>query len=78
MFGYLDKAIRPRYVAVTWLEREGLAMTTTVPALAQDIGLARQTDYFLMKGQLTEEPGLLHGVRKFAETEVLPVVNSYR
>ena len=53
-------------------------MTTTVPALAQDIGLARQTDYFLMKGQLTDEPGLLHRVRKFAETEVLPVVNSYR
>jgi glutaryl-CoA dehydrogenase len=52
---------------------------TKVPALAQDIGLARQTDYFLMKDQLTEdEPGLLHRVRKFAETEVLPVVNSYR
>ena len=51
-------------------------MTTTVPALAQDIGLARQADYFLMKDQLTEdEPGLLHRVRKFAETEVLPVVN---
>jgi glutaryl-CoA dehydrogenase len=49
------------------------------PPLAQDIGLARQTDYFLMKDQLTEdEPGLLHRVRKFAETEVLPVVNSYR
>ena len=48
-------------------------MTTTVPALAQDIGLARQADYFLMKDQLTEdEPGLLHRVRKFAETEVLP------
>jgi hypothetical protein len=45
LFGYLDKAIRPRHVAVTWLERESLAMTTTVPALAQDIGLARQTDY---------------------------------
>lgn len=54
-------------------------MTTTVPALAQDIGLARQTDYFLMKDQLTDdEAGLLHRVRKFAETEVLPVVNSYR
>ena len=49
-------------------------MTTTVPALAQDIGLARQADYFLMKDQLTEdEPGLLHRVRKFAETEVLPL-----
>ena len=30
-------------------------MTTTVTALAQDIGLARETDYFLMKDQLTED-----------------------
>jgi len=53
-------------------------MTTTVAALAQDIGLARETDYFLMKDQLTEdELGLLYKVREFAETEVLPVVNSY-
>jgi len=53
-------------------------MTTTVTTLAQDIGLARETDYFLMKDQLTEdELGLLYKVRKFAETEVLPVVNSY-
>src|SRR5260370_38106467 len=53
-------------------------MTTTVTALAQDIGLARETDYFLMTDQLTEdELGLLHRVRKFAETEVLPVVNPY-
>ena len=53
-------------------------MTTTVTALAQDIGLARETDYFLMKDQLTEdELGLLYRVRKFAETEVLPVVNPY-
>jgi len=53
-------------------------MTTTVTALAQDIGLARETDYFLMKDQLTEdELGLLYKVRKFAETEVLPVVNPY-
>jgi glutaryl-CoA dehydrogenase len=52
-------------------------MTTTVTALAQDIGLARETDYFLMKDQLTEdELGLLYKVRRFAETEVLPVVNS--
>jgi hypothetical protein len=29
-------------------------MTTTVTALAQDIGLARETDYYLMKDQLTE------------------------
>ena len=27
-------------------------MTTTDTALAQDIGLARETDYFLMKEQL--------------------------
>jgi glutaryl-CoA dehydrogenase len=53
-------------------------MRTTVAALAQDIGLARETDYFLMKDQLTgDELGLLHKVRRFAETEVLPVVNSY-
>src|SRR6516165_10750759 len=53
-------------------------MTTTVTALAQDIGLARETDYFLMKDQLTEdELGLLYRVRRFAETEVLPVVNRY-
>ena len=53
-------------------------MTTTDTALAQDIGLARETDYFLMTDQLTEdELGLLYQVRKFAETEVLPVVNAY-
>src|SRR5215468_6087599 len=53
-------------------------MTTTATELAQDIGLARETDYYLMKDQLTEdELGLLYKVRKFAETEVLPVVNSY-
>jgi len=28
-------------------------MTTTVTELAQDIGLARETDYYLMKDQLT-------------------------
>jgi len=39
-------------------------MTTTVTELAQDIGLARETDYFLMKDQLTEdELGLLYKVR---------------
>ena len=53
-------------------------MTTTGTALAQDIGLARETDYFLMTDQLTEdELGLLYRVRKFAETEVLPIVNPY-
>jgi hypothetical protein len=71
-------AIRPGYVSVDRLEQEGLAMTTTVAALAQDIGLARETDYFLMKDQLTEdELGLLYKVRKFAETEILPVAGSY-
>ena len=53
-------------------------MTTTVAALGQDIGLARETDYFLMKDQLTEaELGLLYRVRKFAEAEILPVASSY-
>ena len=53
-------------------------MTTTVTALAQDIGLARETDYFLMKDQLTEdELELMYKVRKFGETEILPVVNAY-
>jgi glutaryl-CoA dehydrogenase len=53
-------------------------MTTTITALAQDIGLARETDYFLMKDQLTmDELDLLYTVREFAETEILPVVNSY-
>ena len=53
-------------------------MTTTEAALAQDIGLARETDYFMMKDQLTEdELALLYKVRRFAETEVLPVVNRY-
>jgi glutaryl-CoA dehydrogenase len=53
-------------------------MTTTVTALAQDIGLARETDYYLMKDQLTEdELGLLYKVRQFAEAEILPVAGSY-
>ncbi len=53
-------------------------MTTEVTALAQDIGLARETDYFLMKEQLTEdELELMYKVRKFGETEILPVVNPY-
>ena len=38
-------------------------MTTTTTALAQDIGLARETDYYLMTGQLTEdELGLLYQI----------------
>ena len=56
----------------------GIGMTTTVTELAQDIGLARETDYYLMKDQLTEdELGLLYKVRQFAETEILPVASSY-
>src|ERR1700722_7014443 len=51
---------------------------TTTDALAQDIGLARETDYYLMTEQLTkDELELLYRVRKFAETEILPVVNPY-
>jgi glutaryl-CoA dehydrogenase len=46
--------------------------------LADNIGAARGTDYFLMKEQLTkEEQDLLYRVRKFAEQEVLPIVNPY-
>jgi glutaryl-CoA dehydrogenase len=46
--------------------------------LADNIGAARGTDYFLMKEQLTkDEQDLLHSVRKFGESEVLPIVNSY-
>ena len=53
-------------------------MTTAVTALAEDIGLARETDYFLMKEQLTgDELELMYKVRKFGETEILPVVNPY-
>ena len=53
-------------------------MTTTVTELAQDIGLARETDYYLMRDQLTEdELGLLYKVRQFAETEILPIASSY-
>jgi hypothetical protein len=74
--GTSTRRFRPRYLAVDRLEQEGLAMTKTDIALAQDIGLARETDYYLMTEQLTEdELGLLYRVRKFAETEILPVVN---
>jgi len=47
-------------------------------ALVEDIGLARETDYFLMKDQLTEqEKEIFAKVRAFGEAEVLPVVNAY-
>ena len=46
--------------------------------LAENIGVARGTDYFLMKEQLTpEEADIIRQVREFGEAEVLPVVNSY-
>ncbi|HUB57478.1 MAG TPA: acyl-CoA dehydrogenase family protein, partial [Mycobacterium sp.] len=47
-------------------------------ALAQDIGHARGTDYFLMQEQLTDqEVQILRKVRTFGETEILPIVNDY-
>jgi glutaryl-CoA dehydrogenase len=50
----------------------------TTLKLVDNIGAARGTDYFLMKEQLTkEEVAILEKVRKFGETEVLPVVNPY-
>lgn len=46
--------------------------------LAEDIGVARGTDYFLMKEQLTEkELNTLYDVRRFGEAEILPVVGDY-
>jgi glutaryl-CoA dehydrogenase len=47
-------------------------------SLVEDIGVARETDYFLMKDQLTEqEKEIFAKVRAFGEAEVLPVVNDY-
>ena len=47
-------------------------------SLVEDIGLTRETDYFLMKDQLTEqEKEIFAKVRAFGEAEVLPVVNEY-
>jgi len=47
-------------------------------SLVEDIGLARETDYFLMKDQLTDqEKEIFAKVRAFGEAEVLPVVNEY-
>ena len=79
LFAYLDKAIRPRYVAVTWLERESLAMDDNGPRAGTG-HRARPADRLLLDERPADKdaPGLLHRVRKFAETEVLPVVNSYR
>jgi len=47
-------------------------------SLVEGIGLARETDYFLMADQLTEpEKEIFAKVRAFGEAEVLPVVNDH-
>src|SRR6516162_7740795 len=47
-------------------------------SLVEDIGLARETDYFLMKDQLTDhEKEIFAKVRAFGEAEILPIVNDY-
>ena len=45
-------------------------------SLVEDIGLARETDYFLMADQLTDpEKEIFAKVRAFGEAEILPMVN---
>jgi len=47
-------------------------------SLVEDIGLARETDYFLMRDQLTDqEKEIFAKVRAFGEAEILPIVNDY-
>ena len=47
-------------------------------ALVEDIARARETDYFLMRDQLTDrEIELMFKVRAFGEAEILPIVNDY-
>jgi glutaryl-CoA dehydrogenase len=47
-------------------------------ALAADIGISRETDYFLMKDQLTDqEIEIMYKVRAFGEAEILPMVGDY-
>jgi glutaryl-CoA dehydrogenase len=47
-------------------------------SLVEDIGLTRETDYFLMKDQLTnQEKEIMAKVRAFGEAEILPIVNDY-
>src|SRR6202012_5745549 len=47
-------------------------------SLVEDIGLARETDYFLMAEQLTDlEKEIFARVRAFGEAEILPMVNEY-
>ena len=43
-----------------------------------DIGKALGTDYFLLKGHLTEdERAYLERTRRFVDDEVLPVINGF-
>src|ERR1700758_2876312 len=50
----------------------------TTAALAEDIARSRETDYFLMKDQLTDhELEIMGKVRAFGEAEILPIVNEY-
>jgi glutaryl-CoA dehydrogenase len=50
----------------------------TTTALADGLALSRETDYYLMKDQITaEEFELLAKVRQFGEAEILPVVNDF-
>src|ERR1700761_2545943 len=47
-------------------------------ALVEDIGLTRETDYFLMRDQLTDaEKEIFAKVRAFGEAEILPIVNDH-
>src|ERR1700744_5236309 len=47
-------------------------------SLVEDIGVARETDYFLMKDQLTEqETDIIAKVRGFGEGESLPAPKDY-
>jgi glutaryl-CoA dehydrogenase len=50
----------------------------TTAALADGLAVSRETDYFLMKDQITaQERELLEKVRRFGEAEILPVVNEF-
>src|ERR1700729_3931121 len=47
-------------------------------SLVEDLGLARETDYFLMADQLTDpEKEIFAKVRAFGEAEILPMANEY-
>ncbi|MUL80138.1 acyl-CoA dehydrogenase family protein [Mycolicibacterium sp. CBMA 226] len=50
----------------------------TTADLAEGIARSRETDYLHMQALLTtEESALLHKVREFGESELLPIVNDY-